>query len=151
MSYNATPPNDNSETALISFATSTIIAVLSPVAVAGNALILAAIWKKTFVRTPFHVFLSGLAFTDLCTGLIAQPFYVSPTLMYWVNPGEVITLPSRPRHPRLFLPPSEQRFWSREFGLNQSRGTLKCTTWGHFFCVTSRLFVSRDVHSQRVY
>lgn len=89
MSYNATPPNDNSETALISFATSTIIAVLSPVAVAGNALILAAIWMKTFVRTPFHVFLSGLAFTDLCTGLIAQPFYVSPTLMYWVNPGEV--------------------------------------------------------------
>lgn len=89
MSYNATPPKDNSETALISFATSTIIAVLSPVAVAGNALILAAIWKKTFVRTSFHVFLSGLAFTDLCTGLIAQPFYVSPTLMDWVNPGEV--------------------------------------------------------------
>ena len=91
MSYNATPsPKNNLETALIfSFATSTIIAVLSPVAVAGNALILAAIWKKTFVRAPFHVFLSGLAFTDLCTGLIAQPFYVSPTLMYWVNPGVV--------------------------------------------------------------
>ena len=89
MPYNATPPKNNSETALISFATSTIIAVLSPVAVAGNALILAAIWKKTFVRTPFHVFVSGLAFTDLCTGLFAQPFYASPTLMYWVNPGAV--------------------------------------------------------------
>ena len=91
MCYNATPPKNNSETALISFATSTIIAVLSPVAVAGNALILAAIWKKTFVRTPFHVFVSGLAFTDLCTGLFAQPFYASPTLMHWVNPGGAVT------------------------------------------------------------
>ena len=84
MSHNATPcPTIIPERALnFSVATSTIIAVLSPVAVAGNALILATIWKKTFVRTPFHIFLSGLAFTDLCTGLIAQPFYVSPTLMY---------------------------------------------------------------------
>ena len=89
MSYNATPPKNNFETALISFSISTIIAVLSPVAVAGNALVLAAIWKKTFVRTPFHVFLSGLAFTDLCTGLIAQPFYTSPSLVCWVNPGVV--------------------------------------------------------------
>ena len=95
MSYNATPsPTIIPETALIcSFATFTIIAVLSPVAVAGNALILATIWKKTFVRTLFHIFLSGLAFTDLCTGLIAQPFYVSPTLMYWVNPGVVTKTP----------------------------------------------------------
>ena len=45
----------------------TIIAILSPVAVVGNLVILAVIWKKTFVRTPFHILLSGLAFTDLCT------------------------------------------------------------------------------------
>ena len=92
MFNNTTPsPTNNPETALIfSFVTCTIIAVLSPVAVAGNALILAAIWKKTFVRTPFHIFLSGLAFSDLCTGL-AQPFYVSPALMHWVNPRVVVT------------------------------------------------------------
>ncbi len=65
----------------------TIIAVLSPVAVAGNALILAAIWKKTFVRTPFHILLSGLALTDLCTGLIAQPFVAANTFLYSANPG----------------------------------------------------------------
>ena len=35
-----------------------------------------------------------------------------------------------------FLPPSEQRFWCREFVSNQSRGTLKCTTRGHFFVMT---------------
>ena len=68
------------------FTTATVTAVLSPVAVAGNALILAAIWKKTFVRTPFHNLLSGLAFTDLCTGLMAQPFSAAATLMYVANP-----------------------------------------------------------------
>ena len=39
-------------------------------------------------------------------------------------------LPGRPRHPRIFLPPSEQRLWCREFVSNQSRGTLKWPTWG---------------------
>lgn len=48
----------------------------------GNALILAAFLKKTFPRTPFHILLSGLAFTDLCTGLIAQPFVASKTLVF---------------------------------------------------------------------
>ncbi len=67
------------------FSTSIIIAVLSPVAVAGNGLILAAIWKKTFVRTPFHILLSGLAFTDLCTGLVAQPFFAAANMIYAGN------------------------------------------------------------------
>ena len=66
-----------------------IIAVLSPLAVAGNTLILVAIWKRTFVRTPFHILLSGLAFTDLCTGLIAQPFVTVNTFSSAANPGIV--------------------------------------------------------------
>ena len=69
----------------IAFKTSIVIAVLSPIAVVGNALILAAVWKKTFVRTPFHILLSGLAITDLCTGLIVQPFYAVTTFMYLLN------------------------------------------------------------------
>ena len=60
----------------------TIIAILSPVAVMGNLVILAVIWKNTFVRTPFHIVLSGLAFTDLCTGLFAQPLYATANIMY---------------------------------------------------------------------
>ena len=63
------------------FSCSIIIAVLSPVAVAGNALILGAIQKKSFQRTPLHILLSVLAATDLCTGLIAQPFTVATNLM----------------------------------------------------------------------
>ncbi|XP_078344053.1 uncharacterized protein LOC144629704 [Oculina patagonica] len=69
--------------------TSIIVAILAPVAVTGNALILAAIWKKTFARTSFHILLSGLAFTDLCTGLIAQPLVAAATFMYETNHPKV--------------------------------------------------------------
>lgn len=68
------PPN-------IYFVSSTIIVTLSPVAVLGNILILDATWKKTFQRTPFHVPLSGLAITDLCTGFIAWPLLAGNTLL----------------------------------------------------------------------
>ena len=64
-----------------SFSSSIMIAVLCPVAVVGNALIVAAIWKKTFKRTPFHLLLSALAITDFCTGAIAQPLIVAATLL----------------------------------------------------------------------
>ena len=59
----------------------------------GNAFILAAICKKTFVRTPFHILLSGLAISDLCTGLIAQPFVVAVTFIYLKQPKEVCDNP----------------------------------------------------------
>ncbi|XP_068728898.1 high-affinity lysophosphatidic acid receptor-like [Montipora capricornis] len=57
----------------IIFASSIVFLILSPVAVVGNALILAAIWKRTFQRTRLYVLLSGLAFSDFCIGLIVQP------------------------------------------------------------------------------
>ena len=64
-----------------------IIVILAPVAVVGNALILAAIWQKTFERSSFHILLSGLAFTDLCTGLVAQPLIGLPYVLLLVNPS----------------------------------------------------------------
>ena len=76
-----------------SFSTSVLIAVSSPVAVVGNALILAAICKKTFVRTPFHILLSGLVISDLCTGLIAQPFVAAVSLIQLTQPKEVCDNP----------------------------------------------------------
>ena len=39
----------------------------------GNAFVLAAIWRNPALRTPSHVLLAGLAFTDFCTGLISLP------------------------------------------------------------------------------
>ena len=57
----------------IIFGSSIVLLVLSHVAVLGNALILAAIWKRTFQRTWLYVLLSGLAFSDFCTEFIVQP------------------------------------------------------------------------------
>ena len=59
-------------------------------AVVENALILAAIWKKKFQRTPFHILLSGLAITDLRAGLVVQPFVAVTTYFVSVN-SDVVT------------------------------------------------------------
>ena len=77
----------------VSFSTSIVAAVLSPIVVVGNILILVAIWKKTFVRTPFHILLSGLAITELCTGLIAQTFYSVGTVIYVAKPWVANDIP----------------------------------------------------------
>ena len=66
---------------MVTLSTSIAIASLSPVAVVGNALVLTAIWKNPSLRTPSYILLAGLAFTDLSTGLIAQPFYVAMKLI----------------------------------------------------------------------
>ena len=70
------------------------IAVLSPVAVTGNALILATIWRSQCLRTPFHILLCGLALTDFFTGLITQPFYVASELICLKEPQEIEERPS---------------------------------------------------------
>jgi len=45
-------------------------------AVVANAFILEGIKKKKSLRTPSDVLFAGLSFTDFCTGLLSQPFYV---------------------------------------------------------------------------
>ena len=65
--------------ATISF--SIAIIILSPIALAGNALVLAAIWRNPSLRNPPYILLCGLAFTDVCTGLITQPSYVAAEMM----------------------------------------------------------------------
>ncbi|CAH3027733.1 unnamed protein product [Porites evermanni] len=57
-----------------------MIVVLAPVAVAGNVVVLTAIWKRSFQRTSFHILLSVLAFTDLLTG-VASPLMSIPYLL----------------------------------------------------------------------
>lgn len=69
------PRNRSSVFHAVTFSTLVITAILSPVAVSGNGLIMAAIWRKQSLRTPTYVLLRGLAFIYLCTGLIIQPFF----------------------------------------------------------------------------
>ena len=72
--------NDKFRSVVI-FSKATAIAMLSPVAVVGNAIILATIWRRTFPRTTFHILVSGIALNDLCTELIAQPCYATSFLI----------------------------------------------------------------------
>ena len=73
-----------------SFSTSVIMAIASPVSGVGNALVLVAIWRNAILRTPSYILIAGLAFTDLCTGLITEPFYVALSLIFLANPKFVI-------------------------------------------------------------
>ena len=82
---NSTSKNLDSAGRELTFSTAVVIALLSVPAIAGNALILATIWRRTFLRTSFHSLLSGLAVTDLLTGLISQPLYASSHLINGQN------------------------------------------------------------------
>ena len=57
--------------------TSVFAFLLAPMTVTGNAFVLAAIWRNPALRTPSHVLLAGLAFTDFCTGLISLPVFAA--------------------------------------------------------------------------
>ena len=66
---------------VISWSASIAVAILSPVAVVGNALVLAAIWRNPRLRTPSYILIAGLAFTDFSTGFIIQPCFAAMELM----------------------------------------------------------------------
>ena len=88
-SNNAGEENQINHSALM--AMHTVIVVFAPVAVVGNAVVLAAIWKRSFQRTTFHILLSVLALTDLCTGISSALISV-PYLLYsvWNNTTSII-------------------------------------------------------------
>ena len=87
-SLKGTTRNQGSSFQAVLLSTSVIISCLSPVAVAGNALVLAAIWRNASLRTPSYIIVCGLAFTDLCTGLLTEPFYIASRLICWLEPNE---------------------------------------------------------------
>ena len=64
------------------------LTLLSPVAVVGNGLVFAAIWRNPALRTPSYILLAGLAITDFCTGLITQPLYITNELTNLLEPSK---------------------------------------------------------------
>ena len=60
----------------VTLTVSVVTSLLAPITVVANSFILAAILRNPFLRTPSYVLLAGLVFTDFCTGLLSQPFYV---------------------------------------------------------------------------
>ena len=75
--------NRSSGLQAVALSTSVIMAIFSPAAMAGNFLVLAAIWRNASLRTPSYIILCGLAFTDLCTGLVTQPLHIAFQMICW--------------------------------------------------------------------
>ena len=71
------PRNHSSAVKTATLLISIIVAMMSPLAVAGNTVILAVIWRNSSLRTPSYILLCGLVVSDFCMGLITQPFYVA--------------------------------------------------------------------------
>ena len=87
--YVIIPPNGRPLFQAVALLSSVIISISSPVAVAGNALVLVAIWKNPSLRTPSYVILSGLAFTDLMTGLFTGPLYIASEVGCLQEPNRI--------------------------------------------------------------
>ena len=83
-------------------------------------------WQKNQAE-----FLSGLNFTTAAYDVLSHgiTLLMSSYLFSQFRCNYAHSLPSRPRHVRAFLPALMPRVCS-----NQSCGTLKCTTRGHFSC-----------------
>ena len=69
----------------------TFLAVVCPLTVLSNALLLVAIYKGPTFRTPSACFLVGLAFIDLITGLIPEPMLISCYFMMYNGPNSRCT------------------------------------------------------------
>lgn len=65
----------NVETTIIIYCI--IIALLMPIAIIGNSLVLAAIFRTPSLRSPSTAFLCTLGFSDLVVGFIVQPLYIA--------------------------------------------------------------------------
>ena len=75
-------PGKGDSSVILIIITGTVMAILSPVTVAGNSLVLAAIWRNPSFRTSTYLLLAVLGFSDLCTGFITQPSFVA---LWWTR------------------------------------------------------------------
>ena len=68
--------NNNIIYKLLAYLSCAVNIVTLPVAAIGNALVLAAIWRNTSLRTPSYLLLGVIAMTDFGTAIMSQPLYV---------------------------------------------------------------------------
>ena len=86
------------------FETSVIInsvlnALLIPICIAGNVLVLAAVWRNPSLRTPSIILQCSLAVSDLLVGLLALPLDIAVAL----TPLSQVSSDSRLSQARLVL------------------------------------------------
>ena len=87
--YVIIPPNGRPLFQAVALLSSVITSISSADAVAGNVLVLLAIWKNPSLRTPSYVILSGLAFTDLMTGLVTGPLHIASEVGCLQEPNRI--------------------------------------------------------------
>ena len=59
---------------------SVLNALLIPICIAGNVLVLAAVWRNPSLRTPSIILLCSLAVSDLLVGFLALPLDIAVAL-----------------------------------------------------------------------
>jgi len=83
------PLKNNSTPFPIILSCTVLLALFSPIAVIGNALVCAAILRNSSLRTPSYILLAGLALTGVCNGLFVQPFFVANGLIYLTDTHQI--------------------------------------------------------------
>ena len=64
----------------------------SLIATVGNSLILVSFSRTPSLLSPSNVLLTGLAISDLCVGLIAQPLYITSKFQHHIYPTQTISV-----------------------------------------------------------
>ena len=70
----------------------TVHSLISITATLGNLLFLVTIWRNSNLRSPSTTLLLSLALSDLCIGLIAEPFYIGLKVVRFRNSLRSCTL-----------------------------------------------------------
>ncbi|CAH3104022.1 unnamed protein product [Porites lobata] len=78
---------------------SVLNALLIPICIAGNVLVLAAVWRNPSLRTPSTILLCSLAVSDLLVGFLALPINIAIAL----TPLSRVSSQSRLPQARIFL------------------------------------------------
>lgn len=67
-----------------------VIAVLSPITICTNALVLISIWKTVSLHSPSNILLANLALSDLGIGLLVQPSFIVSKSFQLTNNSNVV-------------------------------------------------------------
>ena len=73
----------------VTISTSIILAVLSPITVAGNLLVVLAIWRNDSLRNPSYFLLGVLSAESFVCGLLLQPSYAAKELVSVLEPSQL--------------------------------------------------------------
>ena len=87
---------DNSSPGTIVIINCVLNGPLMLISILGNALVLAAIIRNSFIRSTSMIMLCSLAVSDLLVGLIAKPFHIHNRFIYyvWIMTGPSVCMVS---------------------------------------------------------